>query len=230
MATATLTKAKAEATSGLDPSNGKTQVTVAAPRISTAIFNVVGTSPLVLHHFSEKTRHKMEETHKAGSQARGKKVREARDFEADYEGAKYIAEKGGWCGIPAGAFRTAMIDVCRLTSVKMTFAKLSIFIEQDGFDKTSGTPIVRINGDAENHIAAVRNASGVTDLRARPMWRKWSVALKVRFDEDQFSLADVTNLLSRVGIQCGIGEGRHNSKASTGCGFGCFTLQGSATA
>jgi len=37
---------------------------------------------------------------------------------------------------------------------------------------------------------------------------------------------DVSNLLARVGIQCGIGEGRHNSRDSTGIGFGTFKIKG----
>ena len=56
------------------------------------------------------------------------------------------------------------------------------------------------------------------------MWRKWSVKLHVKFDEDQFSLADISNLLARAGIQCGIGEGRPNSRMSTGIGFGTFKI------
>lgn len=106
----------------------------------------------------------------------------------------------------------------------MTLAKLSIFIEPDGFDRVDGTPLVKIIGTPEMHVGAVRNATGVCDLRARPMWRNWSVNLRVKYDEDQFSLTDVTNLLARAGIQCGIGEGRPNSRASTGIGFGTFTI------
>jgi len=37
----------------------------------------------------------------------------------------------------------------------------------------------------------------------------------------------VTNLLSRVGMQVGIGEGRPFSKNSAGMGWGTFELEGS---
>ena len=43
-------------------------------------------------------------------------------------------------------------------------------------------------------------------------------------DADQFSLTDITNLLSRVGAQVGIGEGRPDSKSSAGMGWGMFRL------
>jgi hypothetical protein len=207
------------------PDVGKTEITISAPRIRTATFKCRGTSPYMQARFSEKAMLKMQATHEAGQQARGKKNRDARDFDKDYEAAKHIATEG-WCGIPAGAFRTAMIDVCRLINFKMTMAKLSVFIDPDGFDKVDGTPLVKLHGTPEKHVGAVRNATGVCDLRARPMWREWYVNLRVRYDEDQFSLTDVTNLLSRAGIQCGIGEGRPNSRASTGIGFGTFTIDG----
>ena len=36
--------------------------------------------------------------------------------------------------------------------------------------------------------------------------------------------ADVVNLIARVGIQVGIGEGRPDSKMSAGLGYGLFEL------
>lgn len=199
-------------------------VTISAPRIKTAVFALEGTAPYMQARFGEKAMTKMRETQAAGQQARGKKVREARNFNSDFEAAKHVSTEG-WCGIPAGAFRTACIDVCRLVGYKMTLAKLSIFIEPDGFDKVDGTPLVRIKGgEPEVNTSGVRNANGNLDLRVRPMWRKWAISLKVKFDEDQFSLNDVTNLLTRAGIQCGVGEGRPNSRMSTGIGFGTFRV------
>lgn len=205
------------------------RVVITEPRISTAHFVLEGTAPYMQARFGEKAMQKMHDTQAAGQQARGKKVREARDFNSDYEAAKHVSE-AGWCGVPAGAFRTACIDVCRLVGYKMTLAKLSIFIDADGIDKVDGTPLVKIEGKPEVNTSGVRNANGNLDLRVRPMWRKWSVKLRVRFDEDQFSLKDVTNLLVRAGIQCGIGEGRPNSRMSTGIGFGTFSVKQQATA
>jgi len=36
---------------------------------------------------------------------------------------------------------------------------------------------------------------------------------------------DVVNLIARVGMQVGIGEGRPDSKASAGLGFGLFEIE-----
>jgi hypothetical protein len=128
----------------------------------------------------------------------------------------------GWACIPAGAFRAAAISACRLVGFKMTMAKLSLFIEQDGLDAIDGTPLVRIHGDPEISEMMVRNATGVADIRVRPLWRDWSCDLRIRYDCDQFNRIDVANLLLRVGTQVGIGEGRPDSKSSNGLGFGLF--------
>ena len=72
---------------------------------------------------------------------------------------------------------------------------------------------------------AVRNATGVCDIRIRPMWDEWNAVVRIRFDADIFSLTDVTNLLMRVGEQVGLCEGRPDSKQSAGMGWGLFKIE-----
>src|SRR5215467_10455630 len=182
-------------------------VRISKPKLRTAVINIEGISPYVQHAFSEKQRKQMEETQRAGQQAKGKKVRIPKDFDAIYEAAKHYSQ-AGWVGIPAPAFRNACIDACRLVGFVMTRAKLSIFVEADGIDRADGTPLVRIIGEPRIHEASVRNESGVADIRWRPMWEEWSAAPLVTWDEDQFSATDVINLMMRAGLQVGIGEGR----------------------
>lgn len=202
---------------------GTQTVQIAAPRLKTAEFKLIGTSPYVQLRFSQKAMNAMMDKMKGGSQSKSKRVREARDFDDDFKQAMHVSTEG-WVGIPAGSFRAAMISACRLVGFKMTLAKLSVFIEADGIDSVDGVPLVKIEGTPEVNIMAVRNATGVADIRARPMWKSWSISLRVKFDEDQFSLQDVSNLLSRVGQQVGLGEGRHDSRASAGLGWGCFSI------
>lgn len=185
---------------------------------------IVGVSPYMQAKFSEKAKAKMMQTQQAGSQARSKKNREARDYDADYQAAMYRM-KDGKCGIPASAFRNACISACKLVGFHMTKAKLAIFVDADGFDEVDGTPMVAIIGKPEKTIMPARNANGSCDLRVRPMWREWSAILKIRFDEDQFSVSDVINLLIRVGAQVGVGEGRPDSRESNGLGYGLFEVQ-----
>lgn len=199
------------------------QVVISAPNFGVLELIIRGTAPLVIERFSKKAElmAKMQE----GSQAKSKKVRNARDYERDAEDARYRHDSG-WEGINAAAFRSGMISACRLVGFKMTIAKLSVFVEADGFDKADGLPIVRIYGDSATFTAHTRNATGVVDVRSRPQYRDWACKLRIKFDQSQFSAADVINLISRVGVQVGIGAGRPDSKSSAGCGWGTFSVVG----
>lgn len=186
-------------------------------------FNLRGMAPYMQLRFSQKAMAKMQATQEAGSQSRSKVKREARDFTQDYEQAMHLLEDGSH-GIPAAAFRNAMISACRTIGFKMTLAKLSIFVEPDGLDQVDGTPLVRLYGEPEQTVMPVRNATGVADLRVRPLWREWYTTIRVRFDTAQFSVEDVFNLVIRAGAQVGIGEGRPDSRESAGLGYGLFTI------
>lgn len=201
-------------------------VAIKPPNFQTAIFRIVGTAPYVQNKFSAKAREQMRSTQEQGSTSRSKRAKTAKDFNALYEGATHRAADG-WAGIPAPAFRNAMISACRTVGFKMTLAKLSVFVEADGFDSDDGTPLVKITkGEPRYHEALVRLQTGVADIRARPMWEPgWEADIRITFDGDQFTLADVSNLLMRVGMQVGVGEGRPDSKNSAGMGWGTFKVK-----
>jgi hypothetical protein len=185
---------------------------------------LTGNAPYVQARFSAKSMQAMMAKHAAGSTARKGGKKEPRDFDADFRGAMHISEDG-WIGVPAAALRNACIDVCRMTGFKMTHAKMSIFIEADGHDVVDGAPLIRMDAPAPERLdMATRNATGVADIRVRPMWRKWSLNVRVRYDADQFTQSDVVNLISRAGVQVGIGEGRPYSKSSNGLGYGTFDV------
>ena len=204
-------------------------ITIPAPNIQTVAFGIKGTAPLVQNRFSSKAQAMIRAKQAAGSTAKGKAKHEPKDFQALYEGSMHRSVDG-WYGIHAGSFRNAMISACRTVGFQMTRAKLAVFIDPDGFDAEDGTPLVRIHGEPRIHEAMVRNATGVADLRVRAMFPEWRAALRVRFDADMLTLSDVANLLSRVGMQVGIGEGRPDSKASAGQGWGTFEMESEANA
>lgn len=199
-------------------------LTIAPPDMRYIELEIRGIAPLVINRMSQKSINQMRATQEAGGTAKSKKVREPRDFEADFRGAMYVSEDG-WYGIHAGAFRNGAIGACRTVGFMMTHAKLGIFIVQDGIDKIDGTPLVRIIGDEpEMTILPAKNDNGGTDLRSRPMWRKWGAKLNIRYDAGMFTSSDVVNLMSRVGLQGGICEGRPSSKKSAGMGWGLFEI------
>lgn len=199
-------------------------VAISPPKFKTLVFDLRGTAPYVQARFSAKAMQAMMAKQAAGSTAKKGTKRAARDFDEDFRQAQHISSDG-WVGVPAAALRNACIDVCRMVGFKMTHAKMSIFVEADGFDSVDGAPLVKLIAKKPERLdMATRNATGVADIRVRPMWREWALKLRVRYDEDQFSASDVANLLSRAGVQVGIGEGRPFSKSSNGLGYGTFEL------
>ena len=213
-----------------EPTVSVERLTISPPNIQTAVFEIIGTAPLVVHRFSKKVKDSIIEDMKQGSTAQNRKgkKREKLDPIAKYNEARYIAPEG-WDGINASGLRCALIDVCRLVGYKMTLAKLSIFVIPDGWDKFEPEfPLIRIYGKPRMLESFGRLANGSICPIHRPCYDQWSAKVKVQYDADQFTSKDIAHLLMRVGTQNGIGEGRPNSKNSAGIGWGMFALKDNA--
>jgi hypothetical protein len=199
------------------------RVHITPPNFRSSRINIEG-EYLCINRFSEKAKRKIAATQAKGSRAKKGEIREKRDPKADFEGAKYVSREG-WLGLPASSFRNAAIAACRLCGFSMVLAKLSLFIDADGYDKIDGTPLVKITGKPIMNVMAVRPDKGGADLRYRPLWEEWSAKPLVRWDNDQFSSEDILNLFTRMGMQVGVGEGRANSRKSAGIGWGFFKVK-----
>lgn len=80
------------------------------PNFLSATVLIRGTSPYVQHAFSQKAKNTIIETQEAGSQSRKGRARQPKDFKLVYQEAMHIS-RDGWHGIPAPAFRNAMISL-----------------------------------------------------------------------------------------------------------------------
>ncbi len=199
-------------------------VTIKSPNFMYGVFELIGIAPLVIHRFSAKTKKQMKEKMETGKAAGNKKNREPKDTNDLYEEAKYVSPEG-WEGFHAAAIRNAMISACRLVGFKMTLAKMSVFVEQDGWDKTEPQiPLVRIIGKSVKQEDMARVETGQPYVCVRAAYHNWRAKVKIRFDADQFTMEDISNLLARVGLQVGLCEGRPDSKKSAGMGWGLFKL------
>ena len=202
-------------------------VEITAPKMETVMIRIKGTSPYVQNKFSQKAKNTIHEKQASGLRAKVGGKKEAKDFEQAFKDATYITEDNK-NGIPATAFRNAMISACRLVAdgIPMTRAKMAFWVEPDGFDTQDMTPLVYFKkGEPKYYEASVRLATGVCDLRARPMWKPgWEAEVRITFDSEMLSSTDIANLLMRAGVQVGVGEGRNDSKKSCGMGFGSFDI------
>jgi hypothetical protein len=199
-------------------------VTISPPKFGRAEFEIIGTEVLVIHRFSAKTKAEMKQKMEMGKAAGSRKNREAKDTDQTYQEARYISGDG-WDGFQAGVLRSAMISACRLVNFKMTLAKMSIFFEADGHDQQEPQiPLIRILGKPVKQEDMARVEGGNPYVTVRAAYHDWKAKVRVRWDMDQFTLDDITNLLMRVGQQVGIGEGRPDSKNSAGMGWGLFEI------
>lgn len=204
---------------------------IAPPNIKAGELWIKGTAPLVIHKFSHKARMAIKAKQEAGSTAKKNTKKEAKDFTACFNEARHIS-MDGWDGIPAAAFRNACISACRLVGFKMSLAKLSIFILEDGWDADEGTPLIKIIGKEPRQLESMVRIGGIqktVDITVRPQWLEWGARLRFRYDADQFTASDVVNLISRAGMQVGICEGRPDSSSSTGMGWGTFEISDEET-
>lgn len=204
----------------------KKALTISAPNIKTATFEIEGAAPLVIHRFNQKIIEQMKQKMETGKAASSKTNREPKDTDEMYNGSRYVSPEG-WDGFNASAIRAAMVSACRLVGFKMTLAKLSVFVVPDGWDEFQPQiPLIRIYGKSVKQEDMARVSTGQPYVTVRAAYHDWSAKIKIRFDADQFTMDDIFNLLYRVGMQVGIGEGRPDSKKSTGMGWGLFDVKG----
>ena len=199
-------------------------VQIKPPNFKMAVFALTGTAPLVIHRMAAKVKQEMKDKMETGKAASSKKNREPKNTDEIYNGARYIS-KDGWDGLHASSIRNAMISACRLVQFKMTLAKLSVFVEADGWDKLEPQiPLIRIYGKPIKQEDVAFTSTGQPYITVRAAFHDWKAKVRIRWDGDQFTINDITNLLSRVGMQVGVGEGRPDSKNSCGMGWGMFTI------
>ena len=200
-------------------------ITIKYPNFDIISVHIIGITPLCQNRMSQKIRDDI----LYGMMNPGKnkkKERVAKDLDKEFADSYYKSEDGHY-GIPAGAFRNGMIDACRVAGYVMTKAKMAVDVIEDGWDPRDRTPLVYLDHAPEKYVSVTRLHSGmsfVPNICARALWTNWEANVKVQFDADQFTATDVFNLMTRMGLQVGVGEGRPFSKTSNGIGFGKFKL------
>ena len=178
---------------------------------------IIGTSPLIVHNFSEKSRRQMLE-----AQQGKKKVKEIRDPRAEYEAAFYrISHEDGTdgYGFPVTAFKAATTGAARFYDKSVTMTALRQFLFMRGImSKADPQMLVEIVGQPEMREDVVRlgGASRSADLRYRPMFPEWSCVLEVTYVKSSIDRNSVLSLIDAGGMGIGIGEWRPEKRGEFG--------------
>jgi len=165
---------------------------------------IVGTSPLIMHRFSEKARLAMLHA------AQGKRVpKTPKDPQSEYESAAYRFADGKRYGMPADAFKQATVAASRFygKDVTQVLLRQSLFIVGEAGD--DGRALIEIQGaDPIMREDVVRVGRGGTDLRYRPLFFPWHATLEVVYFPGVLTRQSVLSLIDAGGLAVGVGEWR----------------------
>ena len=194
------------------PVNAETGAAIIAiDRIAAETLRVplIGTTPLIVHRFSEKAKRQMLDT------MQGRKTPKApKDPNVDYEGAFYRFEDGG-TGIPVIAFKAATIGGARFYQA-VTMKELKQFIFMRGEVGVDGQSLARIEGEPRMREDVVRVGRGGADLRYRPEYIEWRTVLTVTYVTSALTRNSLLSLIDAGGMGVGVGEWRPEKNGDFG--------------
>lgn len=193
-------------------SNDVAQVTIDPIARETILVPIIGTAPLIVHNFSEKSKRQMLDS------MQGRKTpKTARDPQADYEAAFYRMADG--YGFPVVAFKAATVGAARFYGKDVKMTELRQFMFMHGtFSDADPQSLVRIEGTPRMREDIVR-LGGVgrsADLRYRPEFPEWSATLRVTYVTSALTQGSILSLIDAGGMGIGVGEWRPERKGDFG--------------
>lgn len=178
---------------------------------------IKGTSPLIVHKFSEKAKKQIEDK----QQKKAKGAKEARDPKAEFLAACYVmpgspkaGEKKSRYGVPASGMKNALVSATRFVDgMQMTFARGAFHVMEDAgglieisFDEMRmREDTVRLNGPG-----------APLDMRYRPEFLGWSLIATIQYNAAAISPEQIVNLANIAGFSIGLCEWRPERDGSYG--------------
>lgn len=191
-------------------------------RIGTETIDVpiIGTTPLIMHRFSEKAKRQMLDAQQ------GKKTpKQKRDPQAEYEASMHYTDDG--YGFPVLGFKAATVGAARFFGKDVKMTELRQFIFMHGVpSKDRAEILVPVGGpylDGTQQPAEpkmrediVRLSMASTDLRYRGEFADWSATLVVTYVTSALSRDSVLSLIDAGGMGVGVGEWRPQKSGQNG--------------
>lgn len=164
-------------------------------------FAIRGTSPLIMHQWSEKAKREMRDKQQGGKKT---KTRDKREPEAEAKAATYV-DDNGHIGIPGMAFKSALVTAAHKDiGIEKTLVRKALFLVTRDSDKIlpieGSDPVVRED--------MVRVGMGSADMRYRPEFSDWTCLIELEVDSELLQRDDVLALVDRAGFGVGICEWR----------------------
>lgn len=173
---------------------------------------ILGTMPLIVHNFSEKSKRQM-----LDAQQGKKNPKVARDPQAEYEAAFYRTKTG--YGFPVTAFKAATVGAARFYGKDVKMTELRQFIFMRGvISDNDPQALVEIVGEPRMREDVVRlgGMNRSADLRYRPEFPEWSTTLEITYVTSSLSRDSVLSLVDAGGLGIGVGEWRPEKRGEFG--------------
>lgn len=185
------------------------------PKTEQLIVPLIGTSPLIVHRFSEKAKKEMLE--KQTKTARGQK--EARDPAAEAAAGEHLLPSGR-PGFPVVGFKAALVDAARtVAGFKMTEIRQAVAVHgepsapvatafEGALTRDMLCEIVVPPSERNIREDVVKIAMGTSMLRYRYEYARWATLLHVTYNAEFMSEDQLAQIIYEAGSAVGVGEWR----------------------
>lgn len=208
------------------------EIIIPAIKIKHIKIPIFGTTPLIVHRFSEKIQKGMLE--KMEGKAKHKKP--PKDPEQEYRDSLYWLDKSGnmilpkgdpakhkfGFGFPSRGFKKAMVYACRgIEGVEMTQARNAFHIMKELTAllnhnlKTFAVPRKR------TEPLRLPSGRGACDIRSRGEFLEWAAILEFEYNGNVITKEQLFNLVNVAGFGVGVGEDRPDKTGGVQGKFGC---------
>ena len=176
-------------------------ITLSPPRVETLTVELVGTSPLICHRWSDDTVNAMV----AKQTKRATAGRKAKDPEREFRSSLYPLADG--YGFPSVAFKAAAVRAGTYADMKMTFLRGAFHVSGE---------LVPVNGEPSMRQDMVRLNGKVADVRYRGQFVEWTAKVPVQVNTAALSIEQLANLFVLAGFAVGVGEWRPEKNGQYG--------------
>lgn len=196
----------------------KSSTAIALPPLAleTVEIPLIGTSPLIVHAWSEKALRAMADK----QQKKAAKAREAKDPRDDFLGSLYwLTDRPDKAtdddlakarfGLPSVAFKSAAVTACTSTgAITKIAARQAFHVVGEMVEIIGPPPVMRED--------VTRVGMGVADLRYRGQFEPWGVRVRVEINTAVLSAEQIVNLFALAGFAVGVAEWRPERDGGNG--------------
>lgn len=188
--------------------NGRRAATGAAPaglvipldiQIEEIILPIYGTSPLIVHRWSEKAK----EAIRLKTQGGATQKKAPKNPHEEYRSSMYILDDQGdgveRYGFRSVGFKAAAVSAGRYADAKMTYLRGAFHVPGE---------LVEIHGEPRMREDAVRLNGLTTDLRYRAEFPEWWAHVPIRYNTRAITTEQLVGLFRLAGFSIGVGEWR----------------------